>query len=113
MTSDALKTWFDAAPEDQRAVLDDLRAMILAAAPGIVEEKKWSRPCYSTAGGLFCYLERTKKHVTIGFFKGALLKDPKHLLEGTGKEMRHVKIAAVFDKPGVSQLIRQALTLAR
>jgi hypothetical protein len=30
-------------------------------------------------------------HVNVGFFHGAALPDPAHLLEGTGKFMRHVK----------------------
>ena len=32
------------------------------------------------------------RHVTFGFYRGARLKDPKGLLEGIGKELRHVKI---------------------
>jgi hypothetical protein len=43
----------------------------------------------------FGYVNSFKNHVNVGFFYGALLKDPAHLLEGTGKRMRHVKL-----KPG-------------
>ena len=31
-------------------------------------------------------------HVNVGFFHGAALPDPAHLLQGTGKFMRHVKL---------------------
>jgi hypothetical protein len=31
-------------------------------------------------------------HVNVGFFHGASLPDPAHLLQGTGKFMRHVKL---------------------
>jgi hypothetical protein len=31
-------------------------------------------------------------YVNLGFYQGALLVDPKRLLEGTGKGLRHVKI---------------------
>jgi hypothetical protein len=31
-------------------------------------------------------------HVNVGFFQGAALPDPAHLLQGTGKFMRHVKL---------------------
>ena len=34
-------------------------------------------------------------HVNVGFFHGAALPDPAHLLQGPGKHMRHVKL-----KPG-------------
>jgi hypothetical protein len=43
----------------------------------------------------FAYVNVFKSHVNVGFFHGADLRDPKRLLEGTGKRMRHVKV-----KPG-------------
>ena len=43
----------------------------------------------------FAYVDVFKSHTNIGFFYGAHLDDPAGLLEGTGKNMRHVKL-----KPG-------------
>jgi hypothetical protein len=40
----------------------------------------------------FAYVNSFKSHVNVGFFYGALLKDPAGLLEGSGKRMRHVKL---------------------
>jgi hypothetical protein len=40
----------------------------------------------------FGYVNVFKAHVNVGFFLGALLRDPGGLLEGTGKRMRHVKV---------------------
>jgi hypothetical protein len=40
----------------------------------------------------FGYVNAFKTHVNVGFFHGALLKDPAGLLEGSGKRMRHVKL---------------------
>ena len=45
----------------------------------------------------FGYVNVFTSHVNVGFFQGATLPDPAHLLQGTGKSMRHVKL-----KPGVS-----------
>jgi hypothetical protein len=105
--------WFSTAPENQKPALDALRAIVLSAAQGLVEEIKWSRPCYSTPTGMFCYLHRTKNHVTIGFQQGASLKDPKSLLEGTGKDMRHIKItdAGDIDRSAILHLVQQAIKL--
>ncbi len=113
MTSNDAHGWFAAAPESQRPILDTLRRLILSSTSDIVEEIKWSRPCYSTSRGIFCYLYRTKGHVTIGFQQGASLKDPKNLLDGTGKDMRHVNVAAAdgLDQSAVLQLIQQAAKL--
>jgi len=40
----------------------------------------------------FGYVNVFTAHMNVGFFRGASLPDPAHLLEGTGKFMRHVKI---------------------
>ena len=43
----------------------------------------------------FAYVNVFKAHTNVGFFYGAHLDDPSGLLEGNGKNMRHVKV-----KPG-------------
>jgi hypothetical protein len=40
----------------------------------------------------FAYVDVFTSHVNVGFFHGAALPDPAHLLQGTGKFMRHVKL---------------------
>lgn len=41
----------------------------------------------------FCYLSVSREHINIGFMYGAELPDPDGLLQGTGKLLRHVRIA--------------------
>jgi Domain of unknown function (DU1801) len=57
-----------------------------------------------------CLVVVYREHVNLMFPRGVDLKDPKGLLEGSGKAMRHVKMrtTADADKPGVRQLITQA-----
>ena len=40
----------------------------------------------------FGYVNVFASHVNVGFFHGAALPDPAHLLQGTGKSMRHVNL---------------------
>ena len=40
----------------------------------------------------FGYVNVFTAHVNVGFFHGAALPDPAHLLGGSGKHMRHVKL---------------------
>ena len=40
----------------------------------------------------FAYVNVFTSHVNVGFFQGAALPDPAHLLQGNGKFMRHVKL---------------------
>jgi hypothetical protein len=40
----------------------------------------------------FGYVDAFTSHVNVGFFRGAALPDPAHLLQGAGKFMRRVKL---------------------
>jgi hypothetical protein len=40
----------------------------------------------------FGYVNVFTSHMNVGFFQGAELADPAHLLQGGGKFMRHVKL---------------------
>jgi hypothetical protein len=58
----------------------------------------------------FSYVNVFTSHVNVGFFHGAALPDPAHLLQGTGKSMRHVKLRprTPTNTAAVSRLIRAA-----
>jgi hypothetical protein len=58
----------------------------------------------------FGYVNVFTAHVNIGFFHGAALLDPAHLLQGSGKFMRHVKLKpdAAANDAALSQLIEAA-----
>lgn len=58
----------------------------------------------------FAYVNAFTGHAAIGFFHGASLRDPDHLLEGTGKRMRHVKLrpGAEVNERALTGLIRSA-----
>lgn len=110
MTNNNVQEWFDAIAIDKKGVLEALRKIILSQGSEVVEEIKWSRPCYSINGKLFCYLYVAKNYVTLGFEKGASLDDPSKLLKGTGKEMRHVTFKTLdeVNKPEINRLIEEA-----
>lgn len=48
------------------------------------EEIKWGSPCYTYNGQNVLMLSALRKNVTIGFFKGALLKDAESVLSSPG-----------------------------
>jgi hypothetical protein len=55
----------------------------------------------------FAYVNVFTSHVNVGFFQGATLPDPAHLLQGTGKFMRHAKLkpGAATDSAALNKLI--------
>jgi len=50
-------------------------------------------------------------HVNLGFNFGATLADPANILEGTGKQIRHISIKAPQDlqQPEIRQYLRRAI----
>src|SRR5215831_19712966 len=72
----------------------------------------WKIPSFDSNGPL-CGFMVGKEHVTFVFMRGAALPDPQELLEGTGKGVRHVKLASVADvkRPGVKKLVVEAAKL--
>jgi hypothetical protein len=58
----------------------------------------------------FAYVNAFTAHVNVGFFRGAELPDPKGILEGSGKLMRHVKLSPEREVDGaaLTMLIRAA-----
>lgn len=71
------REWFEA----MRACGDEVRELIHDGCPVA---------CLGDAP--FGYVNVFTAHVNVGFFHGAALRDPGHLLEGSGKSMRHVKL---------------------
>lgn len=63
----------------------------------------------------FGYVNVFKSHVNVGFYRGAELPDPAHLLEGEGKRMRHVKLrpAVATDGAALSALVEAAYSHIR
>jgi hypothetical protein len=88
------------------------RSLILKTAPEVTEEWKWGVPVWShkgnvVAGGVF------KDHVKLNFFKGASLKDPKHLFNAglDAKATRAIDISEgqKIDEAALKDLIRAAV----
>ena len=106
-TADA---WFASLDEDIAALAAELRALIQKAAPRAAECIKWGAPVYEN-GGLVCSLRKGTGYVALQFGPiGTSLKDPDGLLEGAGKNMRHVKIhsKANIKKQRFTSWIKQA-----
>ena len=59
----------------------------------------------------FIHIAVYAKHVNLGFNQGSSLSDPKGILEGTGKSIRHIRIDSleVLATPEVEKLIAAAV----
>lgn len=64
-----------------------------ACGPEVRELLHDGHPTACVGDAAFGYVNAFTAHVNVGFFRGSELPDPANLLEGTGKRMRHVKLA--------------------
>ena len=86
--------YINQAEPEQRKVMEILRKLIHQVVPDVKEEFKWSRPVFSSSIN-FAYFKTTKMYFTLGFSNFHKLNDSNNLLQGTGKDMRHIKIKNV------------------
>jgi hypothetical protein len=65
-------------------------------------------------GAYFCFIAPGTESLQLGFEYGVLLSDPNSLLEGDGKQVRYVAIAAAtdFDQPGLREVVAEAARVA-
>jgi hypothetical protein len=85
------------------AIVSALKARITAMHPDHVEIV-WPRMKIASYGfghkkmsEHYAYIAPQTKHVNLGFYHGAALKDPTGLLVGAGKNLRHVKIRSLSE----------------
>lgn len=90
-----------------------VRRLVKKTVPAAVEAlNPWGVPVFEL-NGAFCLLMVGKDHVTFGFTQGASIHDPDRLLEGTGKNIRHIKLKKPeqVNHPGLRRLVQEAAVL--
>src|SRR5260221_2004769 len=98
-------------PEIRKIVLK-ARQLVLECFPDAIEQIDLSDKLLGYGfdngyKGAVCALIPYTVHVNLIFSQGAQLPDPKGLLEGTGKQARHIKLKTVADveRLGVKALL--------
>jgi uncharacterized protein YdeI (YjbR/CyaY-like superfamily) len=70
-------------------------------------ERKWGKPCYTMDGRNVVIIQGFKEYCALGFFQGALLKDPKKLLARLGQ----VRAARVMKFTSAKEIAAKAATI--
>ena len=100
----------DQAPKN-RSTIRSLRKFVEREAPKLQESVKWGNGCWLKGETPVAYVYSAPDHVQFGFFGGARLKDPKGLLRGNGKFVRHIRLLkpSEIDEPAFRALLKQAV----
>ena len=111
MSKISVEEWLANLPPDLQSITKALRAVARKNMPKVHEFIYHDAIGYSVNDSPFdriCYIAPQKKgYVNFGFFFGAGLPDPKKLLIGDGKRLRHVKVWSVDEakNPALAKLI--------
>jgi hypothetical protein len=99
----------------QKKLISALRKLVKKAAPTLTESVKWGNGCWIGEEWPVAFLHAKTDHLQFGFFGGSGLSDPKGLLKGDGKYVRHIKVytMADIDEAAFARLIRQAVRAER
>jgi len=95
-------------------IIRELDSVIRKAAPDLVVSLKWHNPTYHSRRNA-CALLNHRGYVNLQVWGGSEFEDPKGLLQGTGKGMRHITFVAGarFNHSAVGAIIKQAAKAAR
>lgn len=83
--------WFDTYDNPQKALVQAVREVVLAADDRVTEAIKWQAPTFIYQGNIASFYPKAKAHASLMFHTGASLPDPTGLLEGTGETSRVAK----------------------
>ncbi len=89
-----------------------LRSLVVEAEWGLGESLNWGNPAFGKDGGLRIYIGDQRNYMHLGFYNGAKLTNADGLVEGTGKNLRHIKVRAIGDPPIDSLRVHVAESLA-
>lgn len=106
----AIDTWLRAQRDDLRPFVATWFARMRQCGTDVRELMHDGCPTACVDDAAFGYVNAFSDHVNVGFFLGAMLKDPARLLEGTGKRGRHVKLrpGREVDSAALAQLVDAA-----
>lgn len=99
-------------PQPQQEIVQRLRDFISQHYPQLTETLKWHVPVYSlNTKNYLLGMQVFKRHVNLNFFKGAQLHDPRGILAGNGKQVRHVTFRTIddIDNTALQELIDQTI----
>src|SRR5205814_6287997 len=103
--------------ERWKAEIAEMRRVLAGVA--MEEECKWGKPTYTVDGKNVVIMQGFKEYFALGFFQGALLKDPKKVLVQlgqihAGRVMKFTSVKAIKAKTAtIKAYVRDALAVEK
>ncbi|MBI4814127.1 MAG: DUF1801 domain-containing protein [Methanobacterium sp.] len=99
-------------PDEMAEIALELRKFLLKTVPDLNEVIKWNNLFYELNGPV-CAILIHKAHINLEFPRGREIAETGYPLEGTGKNMRHLKIKNPDDIHALNlpEIIKKAIEL--
>lgn len=106
----AVQAWLDGQPAQLRSMARAWFERMRSCGEDVSELMHDGCPTVCVGDAGFAYVNTFTAHANVGFLRGAALRDPARLLEGSGKLGRHVKLrpGVPVDAAALSALIADA-----
>ncbi len=108
MSTQDVDTWMAAYDNPQKALVQRIREIIMAADERMEETIKWQAPTFMYKGNLASFFPKAKAHASLMFHTGAEIPGDFPHLEGDGDKARTMKFAdldEVEDRKGELEAI--------
>jgi hypothetical protein len=90
--NDTINEFILSLEHDKSILVSKLRELAFDVSNASREDIKWNALCLFKGERAFVGIIPYKKYVSVIFDQGSQLFDPNKILEGKGKQMRHIKI---------------------
>jgi hypothetical protein len=111
---DVLNKYLATVPSELHELIWTLDTLVRKAAPMLSPSLKWGNLTYHHTANV-CAVVAHEKYVNLQVWGGATIADPRGLLKGTGKQMRHIKLVAgnALNRRAVTAIVRAAAEASR
>jgi hypothetical protein len=112
-TDPRVDAYIDGLPEWQQAICREVRDLVHAADPDVVEAIKRTNRPYFVLEGNICALLAAKDHVNVFLYDGAIVPDPEGIITG-GHDNKTARTVAVrrgetIDAGALTAMFRQII----
>ena len=106
-------TYIDALPDWQRDICREVRELVHAADPEVVETIKRTVQPYFVLQGNICALLAAKDHVNVFLYDGGIVPDPEHIITA-GHDNKTARTVAYrrdepINAPALTAMLRQII----
>lgn len=103
--------WKKDQSKKNQKLISKVSAVIGDIAPKLDTTVKWGQGCWTENKNHKFFIHCKQDHIQFGFYIGSTLRDPKNLLQGTGKFVKHIKLFSSkdIDEIALKNLIKQVI----